>query len=230
MENVFDAICSALSEPEVKAAFLEGEGTELMCLMLKEKKLSRTRAIKTLDHALQGTAGIPLCEKFVEMLGLKTLFSAFMGKVCPIPVAALVFRELITGLNVQNGTGAKKAAKAATTHEDTEHLLSLISSLLTSLASESPSRLRLLAKFVEGDYEKVDRLIELREDLEGRVSAVGTADEMDLDLDDLYLEKLERGLFSLQLVDYIIAWLCMEDDGVRPSFLVRCEQIGRAHV
>lgn len=43
---------------------------------------------------------------------------------------------------------------------------------------------------------------------------------MDLDEDDLYLEKLERGLFSLQLVDYIIAWLCMEDDGVR-SFLPR---------
>ena len=81
MENIFDSICSALSEASVKAAFLEGEGTELMCLMLKEKKLSRTRAIKTLDHALQGMAGIPLCERFVEMLGLKMLFSAFMGKV-----------------------------------------------------------------------------------------------------------------------------------------------------
>lgn len=81
MENIFDTLCSALSEPKVKTAFLEGEGTELMCLMLKEKKLSRTRAIKTLDFATQGQAGIPLCEKFVEMLGLKTLFSAFMGKV-----------------------------------------------------------------------------------------------------------------------------------------------------
>jgi hypothetical protein len=81
MENVFDALCTSLHAPAVKTAFLEGEGIELMCLMLKEKKLSRTRAIKTLDHALQGQSGIALCEKFVELLGLKTLFSAFMGKV-----------------------------------------------------------------------------------------------------------------------------------------------------
>lgn len=81
MENVFDVLCTSLHMPAVKEAFLEGEGIELMCLMLKEKKLARTRAIKTLDHALQGHAGIALCEKFVEMLGLKTLFSAFMGKV-----------------------------------------------------------------------------------------------------------------------------------------------------
>lgn len=79
MENIFDALCSSLSSPLVKLAFLDGEGVELCVIMMKEKKLSRTRAIKTLDHALGGRAGIPLCEKFVELLGLKTLFSAFMG-------------------------------------------------------------------------------------------------------------------------------------------------------
>ncbi|KAI5475947.1 beta-catenin-like protein 1 [Pseudohyphozyma bogoriensis] len=193
MENIFDLLCSALSEEAVKAAFLEGEGIELMCLMLKEKKLSRTRAIKTLDYALQGPAGIPLCEKFVEMLGLKTLFSAFMGK-----------------------NAGKKAKGAITTHEDNEHVLSIVSSLLTSLASDSPSRLRLLAKFVEADYEKVDRLLELREDVEARVSVAGKdAAELEMDEDELYLEKLDKGLFSLQLIDYIVGWLCMEDDGVR---------------
>lgn len=86
MENLFDSLCSALSSPTVKTPFLKGEGIELMCLMLKEKKLSRTRAIKTLDHALQGAngTGVELCEKFVELLGLKTLFSAFMGKVSAV--------------------------------------------------------------------------------------------------------------------------------------------------
>lgn len=39
---------------------------------------------------------------------------------------------------------------------------------------------------------------------------------LELDEEDLYLEKLEKGLFSLQLIDYIIGWLCMEDDGVSP--------------
>lgn len=110
-----------------------------------------------------------------------------------------------------------------TTYEDTEHLLSIVASLLTSLASESPSRIRLLAKFVESDYEKIDRLLELREDVETRVHATSAEEEPeeDLDEDDLYLAKLDKGLFSLQLVDYIIAWLCMEDDGVRLPFLCR---------
>ena len=47
--------------------------------------------------------------------------------------------------------------------EDLSHILGIISSLLSNLPSESPSRIRLLAKFVEADYEKVDKLIELRD-------------------------------------------------------------------
>lgn len=94
MENVFDALCSCLSSPTpspsnasdkpvhaVKGAFLADEGIELLVLMLKAKNMSRNRAIKTLDHALQGREGAPLCERFVEALGLKTLFAVFMGRV-----------------------------------------------------------------------------------------------------------------------------------------------------
>lgn len=35
MENVFDSLCSALAEPEVKKAFLECEGVDLMLIMMK---------------------------------------------------------------------------------------------------------------------------------------------------------------------------------------------------
>lgn len=35
MENVFDALCAALSEPEIKNLFLEAEGVDLMVLMMK---------------------------------------------------------------------------------------------------------------------------------------------------------------------------------------------------
>lgn len=48
---------------------------------LREKRESRSRAIKVLDHAMSGNAGTASCETFVEALGLKSLFSAFMGKV-----------------------------------------------------------------------------------------------------------------------------------------------------
>ena len=33
--------------------------------------------------------------------------------------------------------------------------------------------------------------------------------------DEWYSQKLEGGLFTLQIVDYILGWICMEDDGVR---------------
>jgi beta-catenin-like protein 1 len=35
MENVFDALCSALSEPLIKKIFLDNEGVDLMVLMMK---------------------------------------------------------------------------------------------------------------------------------------------------------------------------------------------------
>lgn len=42
---------------------------------------ARSRSIKVLDHAMSGPAGTVACETFVEALGLKNLFSTFMGKV-----------------------------------------------------------------------------------------------------------------------------------------------------
>lgn len=35
MENVFDTLCSALTEPELKRLFLDAEGVDLMVLMMK---------------------------------------------------------------------------------------------------------------------------------------------------------------------------------------------------
>jgi hypothetical protein len=35
MENLFDALCSALAEPSVKQLFLDGEGVELMIILMK---------------------------------------------------------------------------------------------------------------------------------------------------------------------------------------------------
>ena len=45
---------------------------------MKERKMSRNSALKVIDHALSGKEGIENCEKFVEILGLRTLFPLFM--------------------------------------------------------------------------------------------------------------------------------------------------------
>lgn len=38
------------------------------------------------------------------------------------------------------------------------------------------------------------------------------------DMEDVwYIRRIDGGLFTLQTVDYILAWICMEDDGVRTT-------------
>lgn len=65
-------------------------------------------------------------------------------------------------------------AAPSSASEDTSHVLGILSSLFTNLDSESPARVRLLTKFVEGNYEKVDKLLEIREGAQGRLKGVDT--------------------------------------------------------
>lgn len=39
MENIFNSLCSLLAEPELKQAFLEAEGVELMVILMKSVRL-----------------------------------------------------------------------------------------------------------------------------------------------------------------------------------------------
>jgi beta-catenin-like protein 1 len=46
MENLFDCLCACLIHPINRQRFLDGEGLQLMILMLRERKLSRYSALK----------------------------------------------------------------------------------------------------------------------------------------------------------------------------------------
>jgi beta-catenin-like protein 1 len=110
--------------------------------------------------------------------------------------------------------------------EDTTHTLGILSSLFTNLPSDSPVRIRLLAKFVENNYEKTDKLLDIRTSAQARLTVVDreidaekkalleAAEEVGDEEDAWYLRRLEGGLYTLQTVDYILAWIVMEDDGV----------------
>ncbi|KAJ4481594.1 Catenin-beta-like protein [Lentinula edodes] len=206
MENVFDSLCSALNEPDNKTLFVEAEGPDLMVLLIKEKMECRSKSIKTLDYAMSGPAGTLNCQAFIDALGLKTLFSAFMGK----------------------GTKKHKSAALPLASEDTSHILGIISSLFSNLPSDSPERIRLLTKFVENNYDKVDKLLDIRDNSLSRLRAADAeierqkkdvlADGEEIspeDEDAWYILRLDGGLYTLQTVDYILAWIAMEDDGIR---------------
>nr|CAD7408856.1 unnamed protein product [Timema cristinae] len=135
MENLFNCLCSSLMHAPNRERFLRGEGLQLMNLMLREKKLSRNGSLKVLDHAMSGPDGKENCNKFVDILGLRTIFPLFMK------------------------TPKRNRKRILTTEEHEEHVVSIISSMLRNC--RGPQRQRLLNKFTENDHEKVDRLMEL---------------------------------------------------------------------
>ncbi|KHN08756.1 Beta-catenin-like protein 1 isoform B [Glycine soja] len=79
LENLFDCLCCLLMPLENKERFVKAEGVELMIIIMKQKKLAYGSAIRALDFAM--TKYPPACERFVDVLGLKTAFAAFMGGI-----------------------------------------------------------------------------------------------------------------------------------------------------
>jgi beta-catenin-like protein 1 len=224
MENLFGCLTSLVDEPEGKTSFLEAEGVELCLLMVRDAKTSKSRALKVIDHTCGYAASAPaegvngstnsedtgkkaveqvnpnsaaaVCEKFVESRGLKPLFSTFMKTKKHDP-------------------------------ETTEHILGIFASLLRSLPGNSDQRFRVLAKFLEKDYEKITKLISLRREYASRVAAfdvklkdqkkgLSKEEQAELELENIPT-RLDEGLFSLQRVDAILAWLIAEDDGAKKA-------------
>lgn len=211
MENLFNCICSSLLAKENRTNFLKGEGCQLMNLMLREKKLSRNGALKVLDYACAGNDGKENCLKFVDILGLRTIFPLFMKT-------------------------PKNKQRLLSSEEFEEHVCSIISSMLRN--TKGSQKQRLLSKFVENDYEKVDRLMELHHKYLEKVEAIDReiedqkrfkrpgADDDDEEEDQEeanYLKRLSGGLFTLQLIDYIILEAAISPDG--PKIKQRIQQI-----
>ncbi len=98
---------------------------------------------------------------------------------CPTTPIALIVTDNHHRSTIQGQPKKTKHTKTlaaidttTSTPEDDEHILSILSSLFTNLSSESSERLRLIKKFVEEGYEKVERLLEMREGARGRVGVV----------------------------------------------------------
>ena len=166
--------------------FLKGEGLQLMILMLKEKKMSRNSALKVLNYALSTGKGAGNCNKFVEVYGLRSLFPCFM----------------------KTPKNSKKAGTSRSEHE--EHVCSIVAALFQNV--QGSGRDRLLGKFTEKDHEKVDRLVELHFAYSRRLKEVG-AQLREEDEEEAYLQRLDAGLYTLQMVDYVLAelWVCGKD-------------------
>ena len=74
-----------------------------------------------------------------------------------------------------------------------EHIMGIIVSLLKNLSRDNEARIRLINKFIENDYEKVDRLLEMREIYETRAENVNKE-----------IEEEKEVFFSCHLIFFII--------------------------
>ncbi|XP_020818564.1 beta-catenin-like protein 1 [Drosophila serrata] len=202
MQNMFNCLCSALMARENRDRFLSGEGLQLMNLMLREKKMSRNGSLKVLDHAMAGQDGRDNCNKFVEILGLRTIFPLFMK------------------------TPKRNKQRLISADEHEEHVASVIASMLRNC--KGTHRQRMLAKFVENDHEKVDRLLELHLKYLAKVEAIDkeidqqakdpSIDE-DEEAENNYIKRLTGGLFTLQRIDYILLEVSATADTVKQRVL-----------
>ncbi|KKA28026.1 hypothetical protein TD95_003698 [Thielaviopsis punctulata] len=202
MQNVFEVLVCLSDCVSGKYKFVEAEGVELCVLLVTDgKKAAKTAALRLLDHASdssasEGTgvaaAAAEVCIRVVDAAGLKPLFATFFK------------------------TKDRDAM---------DHLLGLFASMMQLLPLEEAPRIRLLAKWVEKDYQKLSKLVGLREQLARGLAAVGKkygakdgklpADADEDDADAFLSEQLSAGLFTVRNIDLILAWLAVEDRGVR---------------
>ncbi|RBR07357.1 uncharacterized protein FIESC28_10700 [Fusarium coffeatum] len=190
MENIFATLTCLTDESTGKTKFIEAEGVELCLIMLKEGKKSKQPALRLVNHAAGGNSGVEVCQKIVEAGGLKSLFTLFM--------------------KTQD-------------HRLAEHLVEIFASMLRLLPANSAERIRTLAKFVEKDYEKITKLIKFRRDYVARLSlaeqqndaekAVTSADDKEIAELEWLSRRIDAGLFTLQTIDTVLAWLVAEDTG-----------------
>lgn len=189
VQNMFDCICSLMLLKTNQIAFGSLQGLELMIRMMREKVFAATLALKLVDHSLRHCP--ENCQIFVEKLGLKVLFAIFMKK----------------------GAKTKKQSEAK---EVEEHVASIVQSLCRYCTGTPVARV--LNKFVESNFEKLERLLEMHEEYHRSVQEAdrerdqGLAQKIDRELEvneeeQLFLDRCDAGLFTLQQVDLILVRL-----------------------
>lgn len=195
VENVFDCLSAALEQPRNKLHFLKAEGIELMILTIKERRYASRGALKALAAALHADGAS--CERFVDIRGFKTLFPLLGAQPPPPPF-------------VTKGAAVERR-RAQRCHDlDTAACVCALFSQL-----EGERRQRLLGKFAEEDYGKLERLLDMHANYDRTLAEAeaAAADAVEEDADDeeyeeaIFAARLDAGLSTMQLVDASLGYI-----------------------
>jgi beta-catenin-like protein 1 len=185
IENIFDTLAASLLSEKNIQCFLDGEGIELMLRCISERVHSGFGSLKVLYFALTGLASFQTkcckvaTEIFIEAGGLKVIFPIFMGRKAKMPQpsqycdagnATLLKKYAALKENGEQGMNSisKKLKQVVAANKYWYHSIErfsvhIIYALTKHIDDSSPndSKARLLAKFIENDGEKCDRIVEL---------------------------------------------------------------------
>jgi len=197
VQNVFNILCAVVRENgKARQKFMDLEGLQLMILMVRNKQQTRSLAVKVLANAMS-LKGDPITHKMALLLVSKCL-----GLKCLCPL-------LVRGLKTKKFKkhGEKAALNISLSRQaNMENILTIFTALFQELPKDGEEKMRLVQKFLENRCEKINRLLELHQLYLSQVNGfdkVLIANRRTVD-ENSYLERLENGLFSLQMTDYLI--------------------------
>jgi beta-catenin-like protein 1 len=189
-ENLFDALCCLVKEPQGKAKFCEAEGVELCLILMREAKIAKPRALKLLSFAAEG--GAEVCLRIVEAQGLKTVFGMFMKKLDSEGTANIltILSALLNSL--PDGSPERIRALAKFVEKDYEKIAQLLK-LRRNLAPK--------IQIILDTIQRERKLLSPQEIASHEA--------------EWTTQTVEAGLYNLRYIDLILAWLCVEDKGAK---------------
>lgn len=202
LEQTMNCLCTAVLNCDVnRESFYDEEGVDLVRLILKEKRDAvkksniKISTLKLFNHVLstdksQDRIVTKCCEKFVETLGLGILFPIFNNP-------KVVISEKV-----------KRKEYYHTIDEIEEHTSAIILALLKYC--QNPEYIqRILVKFAESNYEKLNKLFRLHEKY-FRLKSNNDNSEgaVDSGSDDYDISAKSSGHFTLRTIDYTILLAC----------------------
>ncbi|KAJ2490154.1 hypothetical protein IWW37_003422 [Coemansia sp. RSA 2050] len=238
LENIIDSVCMMVSTRVGKSAFMEAEGVELLLVLQQQQQhVARLLSLKILDYAMSPAHLDPassnddngddaaqskalaasMAKRYIDNRGLKHLFSILMHQ----------------------GKGSVRRLYKKYPETD-ERAVSCLASLFRLTTRDSPERWRLLAKFASTPTDDsswrlyIDRIVELNIEYFERVQEVEAQPDSDSESEadsdhemERYTQRLDAGLFSLQMTDVVVAFVA-EDPKAREYIELRLKRKGRA--
>lgn len=186
--NVMDALSAALASTVNQDQFQQSPTAMAMLLsLIKRRNFLKFGLLRSLSFAVTNHGGN--CSALVECGGLKTLFAAFMHR--------------------------KAIKKRYRREHDRDRMEEWCCSVLVHLFCNlsDVALLRLMRKFMEKEFAKIDRVVELhvkymdRVEQHDRKRKSGTALREEEEEEERYSGRLEHGLYTLQMVDIVIAFI-----------------------